>query len=493
MKHLAIAFLSALALAALAPAPRAQVIQLKNGEVLIGKVEDPHEDGLTLRRFDNGGVLELRWDQLSSECAGRVKSALGLSIDAESEVMVPAELVKYELAGGGGDQLVGLVIAQDDTTITVRRQGVNYPIPRAQIRRRTAMEVPAMEVYTRDEFYNEKLNEIAPGNDADQHVQLADFLTRVRDYERAAQHLEKAASLGGGRQPNLIAGKLERLRLFKDAAAERELLDKIRTSLARNDFPKGTQLIAEFEKKYKKSKLQLEFASTKQSFQRARERYLINRVIELWNSSVHALANKKATEAGVSYESARDYAESQLGKDVRARVRKHLEIEPAEVDALWAKRFEIPGGPPMHRYDYGIASWTLGSDAILKDVKTVKSEQKAEPTEQEKQQQRQEERIRRAIERAKSARAAQAVGEGAAGGTPERWWESATPDERKVWIRAYYAEHGGDLKVEAAHLTECITCGGEGNLAQAGSSGTTQQVECPTCHGTRFKRWFRAR
>ena len=68
-----------------------QTLQLKNGAVLIGRIEQVHEEGLTFHRLDNGGVLELRWNHLAPECAARVRRLFGLSTDEEDEVTVTAD------------------------------------------------------------------------------------------------------------------------------------------------------------------------------------------------------------------------------------------------------------------------------------------------------------------------------------------------------------------------------------------------------------------
>ena len=62
-----------------------------------------------------------------------------------------------------------------------------------------------------------------------------------------------------------------------------------------------------------------------------------------------------------------------------------------------------------------------------------------------------------------------------------------------VWLRAYYAEFGGDLELIGAHLNGCPICGAEGKLTVFAQSGKAQKVDCSTCRGTRFKRWIRAR
>jgi hypothetical protein len=144
------------------------------------------------------------------------------------------------------------------------------------------------------------------------------------------------------------------------------------------------------------------------------------------------------------------------------------------------------------RYPYGIGSWTLTKDRILKDTKQEgeKGAQK-ELSPEEQRLEKMTRRIKEAQERARRslAQSGQAASREV---TPEDWWKTANAEERKVFIQAYYVETSGDLKVEAAYLNACYTCTGEGFLRVLGSNGKEQKAECPTCHGTSFKRIVRA-
>jgi hypothetical protein len=495
MRRILLALTIAGAAAALLPGPAlGQVVQLRTGEVLVGKV-DAHEDGLTVERADNGGVLELRWEQLSESSATRLKTLFSLTSEDEGEFMVDAELVRYELPGGGITEIAGLTDPSWDTaqTITVRSQGVPFPIKRESVRQRTTVQRPALDVYTRDEFYNERLQYHDPGEDADRHVMLADDLSRGGDYERALQHLEKAQSLGGGRQPSALEGRIKRLELFHELAAEREVLDGIRVAMAREDFAKGRELIEDFQKRHAGSKLQSEFARIAQRFERERERHLVTRLTELWYKEAYNLARAKATDASVSFEAARDYAESGLGQDIRRIAQERLGIARDEVDALWGKRLEQRGGPRAQQFGYGMGSWLLGAEAILANTKQEDRDDQHEETEQEKEQRKTAERIQRARERARRATAQQGGGAKSSEETPDDWWKDATADQRAVWLRAYYAERGGDLELVSASLSNCSYCAGFGKETIVGDSGKVQKVDCPTCHGTRFTRTIRAR
>ena len=179
-----------------------------------------------------------------------------------------------------------------------------------------------------------------------------------------------------------------------------------------------------------------------------------------------------------------------MGKDIRTRVQKVLEIELDEVEDLWSRRLaEGQRKPRPLRYSFGVGSWTLGQAAILKDT-TAQKQAASNQSEGNKEVERMVERIRKAQERAR--RALQSQGGGEKESTPETWWDDASRDEKKVWLRAYYAEFGGDLVIVNAHLNACVTCAGEGRLTVFGQSGKAQKVECPTCHTTRFRRWIRA-
>ncbi|MEM7198970.1 MAG: hypothetical protein AAF628_01810 [Planctomycetota bacterium] len=470
----------------------AQVVQLRTGETLVGRVEDPTEDGLVFHRLDNGGVLDLRWDHLSAASSGRLKALYSLSVDDESEVTVPAASIRYEIPGGGVESVVGRIVAETERIVTVRRQGVPFPIPRSNIRGHKSVEVPASEVYTSEEFYGLKLAEFAPGDDADKHILFADLLVRARDYERAGEHLQKAKELGNSKQPNIIEGKLKRLRLFKEAAAEHELLDQIRAWIARRDFEKGGEALADFEERFPKGKLAAEFARVKQRFAKERGRHLVGQVTHLWFKTILSVARSKATDPTVTLDEAKEYAEERMGQDIRARVQKLLNLDAEELEEVWADRFEHRGGPRPERYHYGIGSWVLGKEAIIKDTKVSKGESQEAQSREDVARERRVRKIREALERARRSIARQSGGAGGGDQTPEEWWDRAPAEMRLNWLRAYYAEHGGDLKIYNAYLDGCVQCGAEGRLRHLGSSGKEEMVPCSACRGTQFKRWIRA-
>ena len=117
----------------------------------------------------------------------------------------------------------------------------------------------------------------------------------------------------------------------------------------------------------------LHFLRAQQRFLNSRERHLLYRVTELWYAEAARIADRKSGQSGVTFESAKEYAEEDMGDDIRARVRKVLEIEADEVEDLWARRLDDGQRKPRpQRYSYGVGSWTLGQAAILKGTNAAK-------------------------------------------------------------------------------------------------------------------------
>ncbi|MEZ5962746.1 MAG: hypothetical protein R3F56_02755 [Planctomycetota bacterium] len=472
----------------------AQAVQLQNGRLLVGEVTNVTGEGLVLNRVDTGGVLQLRWDHLSAESAAELKRAFNISVEDDAEVMVEADVLTFVAPTGGVEEVIGKHVGGDGDVINIRARGLVVPVPKRTLNSWIKRPVPALSVYTKEELYLAKLAEVAPGEDADKHILLADVLVRVGDYERAEQHLKRAQDLKNSKQPQALRAKLERVKLYKEAAGERSLLDKIKTARARKDFVRGREWIKDFETKYPKSNLIPELNAEKQRFEAARERYYVARVFEACNQLVTTVAKSKCAESGVTLQAVRDYAQSGMGKEIRKRVAERLTIPATEVEELWGKRVTSGVAQGSTQFSYGVGSWVLGDREIIKGTQQAKAD--AAGGKQKSQQEQRDERLQRKIQEflRRSQEAQKNAGSAPKEETDEDWWKSASPDERVNFVRSFYAENSGDMEVVSAHVSPCRTCGAEGFLAVLGSAGGDEKkIKCWTCKGTRFVRWIRAR
>jgi hypothetical protein len=202
------------------------------------------------------------------------------------------------------------------------------------------------------------------------------------------------------------------------------------------------------------------------------------------------VAEREVAERGVTFAIARSYAERQMGDDIAARVAEILGLEAEDARDLWVKRTDSPSPPRREHFSYGVGSWILGVSGVIKD--TVKGEEQdpVRRASEDRDIERTARRIRQMQERAgrtRGGRRAQANRT-----SEEEWWQQADRNEKAGWLRAYYAEHGGDLILHRAYNIPCVNCAGSGSVDQLGTSGRSIRAECFLCRGTRFVRTLRA-
>lgn len=475
----------------------AQTLQLADGSVLLAKVEDATGDGLRVKRLDNGGQLDLRWSHLSPDCALRIKQSFNLASTSDDELTVSVHEVDYK-HNGSPQVLIGKIVESGNGVVVVQNKGIQYRIPSTEITLLKAIEVPVTQVFTLDEYYTQRLSEVQPGNEADLHIRLAEDLIKVRDYDHAEEHLKKARELNNSRDPKGLDTLSARLQRYKESQQERSLLDDIQTAGNRgtaSEFEKGLKLIAKYNEQYAtgKGKLTAEFKTVENRFQEARARFLSQQIAEHWRSNIRTVAETKVREPGLTLAAAREYAESKMREDIVAKTAAPLKLEAAEVQSLWQQRDKYPVGKRTELFGYGIGSWVLTEKDIVKGTKQGTAQDKAQ---NDPEQDRDIQRIAKLIQAGMQRRAAANRGGGQGGAqkevTDEDWWKDSTFNEKVAWLRAYYAENSGDLKVTSAFLSPCIACYGAGKVPEMGPQGKVQQANCYLCHGTKWTRSFRA-
>ncbi|MEO6594464.1 MAG: hypothetical protein ABIP94_06905, partial [Planctomycetota bacterium] len=360
----------------------AQSVQLADGRVLIAKVEDADGQGLRVRRLDNGGLLDLRWDHLSAASAFVIKRQFDLVSDNQDELLVRAEEVEFWKNGSRMTQIGKIIPTGPLEPIILEVKGLQISVPRAEVRGSRTVEVPVSQLYTLDQYFAQRSAELPAKPTADQLILLAEDLVKVRDYDRADEQLKKAKELGDSRNPQHLDSMLARLQRYKEAANERRQLDQIQAARSRGqvlDFDKGTKLIAQFEKEFPQTKLKAEFELEKKRFGESRTRFLAQRVADQWRASIKIAVDKKVADDTVGLQAAKDYAENKLTDDIVARLVTALKLEPEEVKQLWSIREKYPVGKRTEHFNYGLGSWILGDKAILKDTAHGKAAEQTKP------------------------------------------------------------------------------------------------------------------
>ncbi len=486
-----------IALFALHGSLRAETIRLRTGAFLVGKVERVDENVLVFRRAGNGGVLELKWNELSSFDAKRLREKWSLlDPEAAAGVQLPALRVVFQRPGGVRTEVVGELVSNDGKIMVLRQKTHVYRVPVEAIREGPQnVQVPAEDLLTPDQYYQRKLEEIQPGEDADKNAKLADELIRVEDYQRAREHLQKAIELGGGKQPDLIKARLKRVEILLKNKEQADILRRISVLRNRKLFSKARKLVEEFAKRFPNSPLRSEFEKRKKLLEQARRRFLIRRVTTDWFETMTNELKRVAMSKNMSFQEAQSFAEEKLGEVLREKIAKKRGLDPAEVDALFKARKEIHG-LRSRKATYGTGSFILGKEGVLKDTAVGKRLSKGKSKKGGPSVSKAQKELRRRIEQylRRAQRQARGGGKAQTLKSPEAWWKSTTSVRRQQWLIAYYAEHGGDLELLHPETRDCPECGAHGFIEGLGTEGgRTVRLTCPVCHGTRFFRILRFR
>jgi tetratricopeptide (TPR) repeat protein len=476
----------------------AQMLRLRTGKVLIGSVEDANENGLRFKRLDTGGVLDLVWSDLVPDDAKLVRSAKGLVDDGESgDVNVPAMRVRFE-KGGAMQDLIAEQIGKDAHGMVLRRKGVRYEVAISDLRAvPEKVEVDIHEVRTPEEIYQSAIEEHQPAEDGRKHMALGLYLIRVGDVKRAKEHLNKAKELGIGDQPRELEAQIERADRLLQNKEEADLIAEIQVMRNRRNFKRAVELAADFEKRFPQGKLKAEFERAKGLLQRDRESWLVQEVANEWYRALDDEAGKIARTAATCDE-AKTRAEEALGKAIRERIARTRQITVEEVEKLWGQRLDrrvarVQGG------NYSTGSWILGKD-VIKGTSQEKAGAGGAASPQAKAQDDQQRRLqeiqKRVEEYMRKARSAGGQGQNQQPElqTEDEWWKDreVSSTTRTLWVKAWYAEKSGDVKVLSVHVDVCPDCGGRGfHEVIRPFDGGTQRIPCATCHQTRFIRSVR--
>ena len=463
-----------------------ELLQLSDGRLLWAELLAGTDVGLELRRLDQGGRVTLPWRLLAPALERDLRLRYGLlDLDSE-ELFVTAQRVPLV----GGRETIGLIVERTDEALHIKTAGALIVLPLTRIGGgATDIEVPAREIFTRDELYQTRLSEWtdalaeggAPASKA--HESLALFSEQLYDFVRALEHWRAAADLGLER-PDLSSRLAQAER--KAAVQEQvDQLDTIDTLRARGKYAEAKLGLDAFLTRYPRSPLLEDRAKLANRVEKDLARALDKLVPQRWHFWTQRLIRDAARERG--YQDSLTWLEEGLSNEVVAKVVAEVqELAPglgaADVRARWAAR---PRGRP-HSATYGNATWLLGVEKARAGLAHPGTEKPESGTEKDAERRALEDRVKRYLRNQEQA--SRSSNTGADPEDMELIWKDFGANVRAQWMMAFYAENGGDLNVERLGFANCRTCGGvgvlevltTGNAASGGNSGT-RLTPCPLC------------
>ncbi len=474
------------------------MLRMKNGSILWGEITAHTPDGITFARLDSGGLATLGWTFLDPTQESELRLQYGyVDLDGE-ELMVDADRIVLT----DGSEMVGRILERTTSALILKTAfSSSIAIPLTRVRATSSINVPAAEVYTREELYVQELVTKNAESASDQY-ELGRFCERILDYAHAVEHYSNAITLDSTYRAQELPNLLERAEERAALQEQVDFLASIDSLNRRKHFDDALDKVAEFPELYPSSPLQEKLLRLRDQVFKARDRFLLDVVYKRWLYASGRAAREAALK--MDFDGASTYATETMSEDIVTAVTEHVtkwarDIQSEEVRKYWSERKKTR----YRSISYGTGTWLLGEDAALKGENP---EEEAEPTETmsetEKQRRALEEKLKVFMENRErrqrnTARADESEDRDA-------WWTAASLDDRQRWIFAYYIENASDFELKDKVLFQnCRECGGKGikeviytgggarsgessgrgrNNRRAASSGVGIE-ECNTCKG----------
>ncbi|MCK6447997.1 MAG: hypothetical protein L6Q99_16510 [Planctomycetes bacterium] len=486
-------------------APSAMLLCLADGGTLWGEIVSHDPATLSFRRLDNGGVVKLPWSVLDTAQAETLRETYGYVDHSQDELVIEADRLVLD----DGSEVIGRIVGRTDSSLLVKTATLVVPVPKARLRGSAGTtQVPALEVYTREELYQQERANLAVDSAAS-HYELARFCERILDYAHAAEHYAEARALDRQFKADELPGLVSRAKLRAENQAQLDYLYQIDLLRARKRFDEAQKLADAFAGLYPQSTFAPDIEKKKKQITKAREQALRDEVVASYHFHLGRVVEAKVRKVEFSLEAALEYATDKLAEelenavvaDLKKRVSKDVELD--EVRKLWSERKNAG----VQKASYGIGTWLLGEDEARKGLEEV-DQPKDPATEKDAARQKLEEKIKRYL--ANQAMVKKAKVDADEEGAPAKFWETYSIASRKQWLMAYFVEHTKVFEVSRVLFSNCPECGGKGvrevlntgsartlpnqgggrggNQNGAGNGGTVTLVDCPECHRVGVRR-----
>ncbi len=469
------------------------LIELRSGQGLWALIESHDPDGLLVRRIDQGGRVRVPWGLMRARQADELRRAFGYA-EAEGEPpLVQADRVPLT----DGKEAVGVIVHHSDGALHLKTANALLAIPKSRIAGPSSpVQVPALDVYTRDELYDmvrrERAAELdAPGPAAaPAHARLARDCERVLDFAHAIVHYELALQADPQHEPEALRAAAARAKLKLAAQAQLDELSAIDTLRRRGQFDAALALSTEFRQRNASSPLAPEAKALHERVLKAQQRELRDRIADVWFRQTERVVRDASRELG--YQAALAWTEAQMPTEVLTRVVEELkpvsrELTPELAQSLFAARTR----GRLRKASYGLGTWLLGEERARKGLDPeAEAKAKAERAFSSSAQQQLADNLKRYLENQELARKASS-GAGDPEDDPEAYWSEMNASERTQWLLAYWVENSGLAQLVRVTGEACPACAGTGlrevafvgtGKGNAGGGGGTRQQPCATCH-----------
>ncbi len=471
-----------LLLAPLTLLARADVIRLRTGEAIKGRViqERTDEKQVTVEDYVSGAYRSFAWDALDPEDRDKIEEEIGIkSVD---QGPVTGNRVTIQLDGGDTDEVLGLVESSDDRVVKLRRGGDIVEIPRGKVLTIEEEPLDARQIWSPDQLMTRMKEQLK--SEMEQKGLDPGALTS-REHWRIAQYAEWAGALEEARDSyaacaaddeylnkDIAKDRLARIESLLQDQAALETLKDARMKLQMHFFKRVKEILDGFGEKHPDASdaVKEKLEDLKKDLQQERTSYFETVAGRRFVKIVGDLIDDKVREKDVQINDITSWTRQKLPEAAFARLaeremkRYDEDVTPAEAQTFWQGRRQGRFKAPWSRVSYGAGTFIVNPPKIKPPQRkgnrgggTHKSS-------------------------SKSGGAAPAI-DIPKPPTRDGWWAASKPNERSNWVLAYFIEHSDLFELGEREFRPCSTCHGEGLLSKTFQTGETVEYLCTRCGG----------
>jgi hypothetical protein len=490
-----------------AAAPDPTMLRLYDGSILWGAIVGHDAETLHFERLDNGGRLEVPWSRLDPALSDELLEKYGYVDHSGDELYVETDWLKLT----DGTEVIGQIVNRTPTELWVKTSTTIAPVPMLKIEGSALrIQVPALDVFTREELYQQELARLDPAS-AQSQWDMSIHCERIYDFAHAVEHLEAARKLDPQFKPSEVATAIGRNSLKVQQQTQLDALRAIDSLRIRGRFDEALKAVEAFVAANETSPLVQDARRKKAQVEKAREQKLRERAAEVWHALAARLTRNKAREPGLTFEAAVTWCEEGLPNELLEATTQEIvrTVSPSATPELIRRFWKERKPSRWRRSSYGQGTWLLGIDEARKGLDPEEEKKKADKPGNEADAARKElaDRLNRYMQAQQMQRNARSSAEDEES-EQETFWQKEFPvDSKGFWMLAYFAERSGDFELDKPQGQNCPDCGGKGkreilnamgrqnagNNGQAPNGARTELVDCPMCHAVGVFRRVRFR
>lgn len=453
-------------------------VRLKNGRILTGTVllDETNKEGFSVQRWDTGGVVFVRWTQITdlekNRLANRLPEAKPLGVMLDGVRAMTA-----------GRDVVGILVKEDASGLHIKTKDAKAPvqIPKsALLKPAESVKIAEADAYSSDEMVDSRLSK-ANEKDYAAMLELGRFAASVRLYDRAKDFYTKAASADASKKDEIEAVIAQNDTLIKEGKAA-ALVAQVKEFVETIEFAKALEAVKKLNTDFGDTEIgrqnkDLAAAVEKKAkdFESKRVEYLAENVSQAYKDRRVALFNVYSSSTKYKIADALQHA-AKIDEEVVAELAKRMKSTPEEIQAAWAKRDMKP-----RTVSEGDGSWIVkgGQDGGLDtDAKTQPNTNNGKNNGgnnggfgftggmgRTTRNQPQPQPLGKKLE------------------SKDEWWSAASSSDRRNLIEGEYAKNSGAVKKDVKPK-KCSVCNGEGTRKEV-RQGVSCECKCLRCHGAK--------